>query len=268
MKKLNNLSKIYDQYETFVIDLWGVIHNGVKLNPNAIEVVENLYKFEKKIIFLSNAPRPSKNVIKFLIKLKMNQKFLKNVVTSGEAALVSIRNQKFGKKFFHLGPERDSDLFFGLEEFKSNIDDCDYILCTGLFDEKPSDLTFYRHLLKNHTSKILVCTNPDLVVHRGEILEYCAGTIASIFEKIGGKVTYYGKPHDEIYNMILSKNEKAIIIGDNLNTDIKGANNLNLDSIFITDGIHIKEFSNENEIQKLMNNYNVNSKYFQNNLKW
>ena len=199
----------------------------------------------------------------------MEKEIRDHVFTSGEAALQYLNKNLLGKTFFHVGPPRDFDLFKNFEKMKlKNIKDCDYILCTGLFDEKPGDLTFYRHLLKNHTSKILVCTNPDLVVHRGEILEYCAGTIASIFEKIGGKVKYYGKPHNEIYNMILSKNEKTIIIGDNLNTDIKGANNLNLDSIFITDGIHIKEFSNENEIQKLMNNYNVNSKYFQNNLKW
>ena len=83
-------------------------------------------------------------------------------------------------------------------------------------------------------SKKLVCTNPDLIVHRGTKEEYCAGYIAKIFEELGGKVIYYGKPHKEIYEMCFKKNEKVLAIGDNLRTDIKGANNLNIDCLFIS----------------------------------
>ena len=244
------------------------MHNGIKLNSKAMEVIKNLKKISKKIVFLSNAPRPSLKVINFLLKMGMNEKYLSSVITSGEAAMYAINQSKFGKTFFHLGPPRDTSIFDKVKKNKTNIDECDFILCTGLFDDYDNDLNFYREFLKKHTSKKLICTNPDLTVHRGKIEELCAGSIAKVFEELGGKVSYFGKPHPEVYNLCFSKNEKVLAIGDNLRTDIKGANNLNLDSIFITDGIHIKEFSNENEIQKLMNNYNVNSKYFQNNLKW
>ena len=119
MRKLIKLSEIYQDYETFVIDLWGVIHDGVRINLGALNVVENLQKKEKKIIFLSNAPRPKENVIEFLLKIKLQKKYLKNVMTSGEAAINSIKSSKFGKKFYHLGPNRDNSLFKGLE--KNNV---------------------------------------------------------------------------------------------------------------------------------------------------
>ncbi len=174
MRKLNHLSEVFQQYDTYVIDLWGVMHNGISLNDKAVEVVENLKKNFKKIVFLSNAPRPSFKVVNFLRKMKLDEKFLSKVITSGEAAMYAINQNKYGKKFFHLGPDRDSSIFEKVKENKTNLNDCDFILCTGLFDEHEKNLDFYEDLLKKHTSKKLLCTNPDLIVHRGTQEEYCA----------------------------------------------------------------------------------------------
>ena len=99
MKELNHLSDVYKSYETFVIDLWGVIHNGVKLNPSALEAIEQLKNNSKKIVFLSNAPRPSSQVIDFLVKIKMNKKYLSNVITSGEAAMHAINENQLARIF-------------------------------------------------------------------------------------------------------------------------------------------------------------------------
>jgi len=267
LKKLEHLSEIYKLYDTFIIDLWGVIHNGIKLNPRAIEAIENLNTNNKRIVFLSNAPRPSKNVIKFLRNLKMNEKFLKNIVTSGEAAMKSLKSKKFGTKFFHLGPQRDVSLFEDLEKNKSKLNDCDFILCTGLFDEH-KDLKYYEDLFKDNIKKKLICTNPDLVVHRGNQIEYCAGKIAEIYSLMGGEVLYFGKPYKEVYIDILKKGERNLIIGDNLKTDIKGANNLKLDSLFILNGVHRSEFKEEKDLFELVKNYNVKTKFFQKELRW
>ena len=278
MRELNSLSEIFDAYDTFVIDLWGVMHDGINLNNKAIEAVEKLYIKSKKIVFLSNAPRPSTKVVEFLLKMKMDQKYLSNVMTSGEAAMQAINQNKFGKNFFHLGPPRDASIFEKVKENKTNIDSCDFILCTGLFDEddpdfnKPqlheNDLDYYKKFLAEHISKKLVCTNPDLIVHRGNKEEYCAGYIAKIFEELGGKVTYYGKPHKEIYEICFKTNEKVLAIGDNLRTDIKGANNLNKDCLFISNGVHRNEFSSNLELIKLLNKYKVKANYFQKELQW
>jgi len=129
-------------------------------------------------------------------------------------------------------------------------------------------LNYYRKILLKHVSKKLICTNPDLIVHRGSIEELCAGSVAKVFEDLGGKVIYFGKPHKEIYNMCFESNEKVLAIGDNLRTDIKGANNLNIDSIFITEGVHRKELNNSSELNKLLGKYNVTANFFQKELKW
>jgi len=268
IKKLDHLSKIYNEYDVFLIDLWGVMHNGIRLNTSAVDVINKLDAKGKKVIFLSNAPRPTKQVAEFLKKLKMEEKFLKNVLTSGEAALKALKQKKFGEKFYHLGPKRDDSLFSHMKKDKTTIEQCDFILCTGLFDEEEENLKYYENLLKDFIKKKLVCTNPDLTVHRGGIEEYCAGKIAEIFESLGGQVIYFGKPHKEVYLSCLDMSRKTLVIGDNLKTDIKGANNMNLDSIFITGGVHRSEISNEEKIEELLKEYNVSGNYFQSELTW
>ena len=99
MKKLDHINDIVQSYDTYVIDLWGVMHNGIILNESAINVVENLSTLGKKIVFLSNAPRPSEKVKNFLIKMRMEERFLKHIVTSGEAAMHAI-NQISMESFF------------------------------------------------------------------------------------------------------------------------------------------------------------------------
>tara|TARA_B110001450_G_scaffold237502_1_gene243780 strand:+ start:120 stop:926 length:807 start_codon:yes stop_codon:yes gene_type:complete len=268
LRKLEHLSEIYNSYDTFIIDLWGVIHNGILLNSKAIEAIDELSKNSKKIVFLSNAPRPSEKVKEFLRKMQIKENFLENVVTSGEAAMQAINNNKFGKLFFHLGPERDDSIFHKVKENKTSIEKSEFILCTGLFDKHEQDLNYYKELLKNSLSKRLICTNPDLTVHRGNQIEHCAGAVAKIFENLGGEVIYFGKPYKEIYKMCFNDNEKVLAIGDNLRTDIKGANDLNIDSIFISNGVHRSEFQNENELSELMLKYKVKINYFQSELTW
>ena len=234
MKELNHLAAIFEKYDTFIIDLWGVMHNGIALNPNAIKAVDQLQKHAKKVVFLSNAPRPSSNVINFLLKMKMDKRYLENVMTSGEAAMHAINQKKFGKTFYHLGPARDISVFEKVKDNRTDIQSCDFILCTGLFDDYDNDLDYYKDFLLKHVSKKLICTNPDLIVHRGDVEELCAGAVAKVFADLGGEVIYYGKPHKEVYNMCIGSNEKVLAIGDNLRTDIQGANNLKIDSIFIS----------------------------------
>ena len=112
------IKEIYEKYDAFFIDLWGVMHNGIKLFPGAMEVLENLQRHKKRFVLMSNAPRPSKNVEKFLLSLKMDKIFLEKIFTSGEAALKSLKENIYGKYFYHLGPERDKSLYEGFEKNK------------------------------------------------------------------------------------------------------------------------------------------------------
>ena len=267
----NGFNEIVDDYEVFFIDLWGVIHNGVTLNLKAINVLDNLIKKKKRFVLMSNAPRPQKSVANFLKKMNFNQAYNEYIFTSGDAAINSLKLNLHGKIFFHLGPKRDEDLFFQFKEKKKeNLNDAEFILCTGLFDNQENDLTYYRNLLKNHIDKKMICTNPDLIVHRDKTEEYCAGSVAKIFEEIGGKVIYYGKPYPDIYKSCIKNEEKILAIGDNLNTDIKGANNMKFHSLLILNGIHKEEFKDRelNSINEVLKKYRVTVNYYQDELIW
>jgi HAD superfamily hydrolase (TIGR01459 family) len=266
---LNGLQSISDNYDLFYIDLWGVIHNGIKLHEKAVIVLQELLKKNKDFVLLTNAPRPNITVKKFLQKMGMTQELRDQVFTSGEAALNHLKKNFLSKKFYHIGPPRDFDLFNSFENNKSkDINESEYLLCTGLFDNYDQDLIYYKKLFENHINKKMICTNPDLIVDRGNKRELCAGSVAMVFEKMGGKVVYFGKPHPEVYNQSINNyNKRILAIGDNLNTDIKGANLLNYDSLLISNGIHKDEIK-EKGIQQVSKEYETVVNFIQTDLKW
>jgi len=270
-KDLDNkgLKSIAENYDIFYIDLWGVVHNGINLHKNAIEALEEITKSKKKYVLLTNAPRPKKSVQLFLEKLGMNKEIREKVYSSGEAALSYLKKNLSGDKFYHIGPDRDFDLFLDFKKNKTvDIKESSYLLCTGLFEEYGEDLNYYKELFKEHINKKMICTNPDLIVDRGDKRELCAGSVALVFEKMGGKVIYFGKPFPEVYNQSIdNKQKKVLSIGDNLNTDIKGANLLNYDSLLISNGVHKDEIRKEG-IDMVSKKYEVVINFIQTDLKW
>jgi HAD superfamily hydrolase (TIGR01459 family) len=265
----NGLRSIALNYDIFYIDLWGVVHNGITLHKDAIEALEEITKVGKQYVLLTNAPRPNKTVKSFLEKMGMNKEIREKVYSSGEAALSYLKKNLLNDKFYHLGPIRDFDLFLDFKKNKTtNIKESSYLLCTGLFEEQGEDLNYYKELFKEQTNKKMICTNPDLIVDRGDKRELCAGSVALVFEKMGGEVIYFGKPFPEVYNQSIENKEKRILsIGDNLNTDIKGANLLNYDSLLISNGVHKDEIKKEG-IDVVSKNYEVIINFIQTELKW
>jgi len=265
----NGLRSIIENYDIFYIDLWGVIHNGIKLHKDAIETLEEITKAKKKYILLTNAPRPNKTVKLFLENMGMNKEIREKVYSSGEAALSYIKKNLLDDNFYHLGPARDFDLFLDFKKNKtSDIKESSYLLCTGLFEEQGENLNYYKKLFKEHINKKMICTNPDLIVDRGDKRELCAGSVALVFEKMGGEVIYFGKPFPEVYNQSINcKGKKVLSIGDNLNTDIKGANLLNYDSLLISSGVHKNEIENDG-INVVLKKYEVVINFIQTELKW
>jgi HAD superfamily hydrolase (TIGR01459 family) len=263
------LRSIAKNYDIFYIDLWGVVHNGITLHKYAIEVLEEITRAKKEYVLLTNAPRPNKIVKSFLEKMGMNKEIREKVYSSGEAALSYLKKNLLDDKFYHLGPPRDFDLFLDFKKDKTaEIKESTYLLCTGLFEEQGEDLNYYKGLLKEHIDKKMICTNPDLIVDRGNKRELCAGSVALVFKEMGGEVIYFGKPFPEVYNQSINNKEKRILsIGDNLNTDIKGANFLNYDSLLISNGVHKDEIKKEG-IDIVSKKYEVVLNFIQTELKW
>jgi len=280
LKKFKSISNMYDVY---FVDLWGVIHNGINLFENAITVLDELKKQQKNVVLISNAPRSSDTVKQFLKKLKFDLELIDLLVTSGDVTKNYInKNQK--KIFYHLGPVKDNDLFEGINNISSDINETQEIICTGLVDEIGGNISDYENLFKSWIlkEKTFVCANPDEVVSRGNNIEFCAGALAKYYKKLGGAVLYFGKPYEEIYNFaklniekkigLIIEKKRILAIGDNLKTDIHGAQNFNIDSLLILNGIY-KDFFRDNNLNfdKLLKSNEMESlriKKFQQELNW
>ena len=269
--KLITLEEIEDKYNVFFIDLWGVIHNGLELFKNVKNVLNRLKKKNKIIVFITNAPRRSYVIADQLNDFGLSKKFYNNIISSGEITWLSLKKNFEKKKCFMIGPPRDFHLIEGLdievvEDYSKGVD---IIINTGPWGDDDI-LENYTDMLNSliKFNSLMICSNPDKTVIRGKSFMICAGLLAEYYEKIGGKVIYYGKPHNNIYEFcykIIEGENKILVIGDSLENDIKGANLQKLDSVLITDGIHrevnINKDIDKEKLDDLIKKKNIKPKF-------
>ena len=253
--ELKNLSEIYKDYDVFIIDLWGVVHNGEKIFNGIYKVLEEIKLINKKIFFMTNAPRRSKVIEEQLSAFGLNRDLYECVISSGEITWQALKKKSY-KFCYIIGPERDYHLIEGLNyEVIKDYENVEIIINTGPWGLEDK-LENYKPILEGlvKSKPLMICSNPDKIVVRGDRFVICAGLLAQYYETIGGEVNYYGKPYNEIYKYcyekIVQKNKrKILVIGDSLDNDIMGANNQDLDSLLVTDGIH-RDVNSEKGIDK------------------
>ena len=247
------LSEIVDGVEVILSDIWGVVHNGLEAFPEACEALHTYRQRGGTVILITNAPRPADSVQRQLRKLGVADDIYDAIVSSGDLTRHFVADHP-GKKMFWLGPDRDSSIYRGLDAVTAPLEQADYIVCTGLFDDETESAEDYRAtMLQARERKLpLVCANPDIVVERGDRLIYCAGAIAELYRELGGEVIFYGKPHRPIYEraMALASErrgspaplDRVLAIGDSVRTDLTGAHGFGIDCLFVTRGIHSEDF--------------------------
>ncbi|MZR29271.1 TIGR01459 family HAD-type hydrolase [Sneathiella litorea] len=255
-KIISGLSGIAPNYDAFILDLWGVVHNGHHPYPGVLDCMDRLRESEKPIILLSNAPRTNGYVVNFLESMGVARGRYDQILTSGDITrevLVS-REHPFlkgaVKAFYQIGADRDKGLDDGLDYQKVfSIEEASFLICTGLVDDQTETPEDYRELLQDALKRDLpmLCANPDLTVMRGTTIHYCAGAIAALYEEIGGRVELFGKPYPEVYRQVMTKlniqdPSRILAIGDSMRTDIKGANANGIDSVLVSGGIHAEEW--------------------------
>ena len=270
---ITRLEEIYDNYDAFILDQWGVIHDGNKGYLNAIKCIEKLYSKKKILTIISNSSRKKEETIMRLPNLGFQSAHFHEVMTSGEMIWLSLKNKNnsevknLGKRCFHIYDQtkNEGEIFQkGLEKyiFVKNIEDADFILgCTPFFEKAVVD---YIPLLNVAKEKdlLFVCANPDFesLDKKSNSLTFCMGTIAELYNSLGGKTFLLGKPSIEIYKKTFEelkniKKSRILAIGDSLFHDIKGALNFGVDSLLITStGIHNDFFDSENPSWKTSNN--------------
>ena len=242
---LSHFADIASDYDALVCDIWGVLHNGAAAHAEACAALKLFRQRHGRVVLLSNAPRPAEDLAEQFRRFGVPLDCFDAIVTSGAAARDELarRANTNSLALLHLGPERDRNVFAGLNIELVDIAHAKLVLCTGPYHDDTETPDDYREMLAALRGRglTMICANPDLVVQRGGKLVYCAGALAQAYETIGGNVVYFGKPHPPIYDAVRAQLQGArrpLAIGDGLATDIKGANLVGIDALFVADGIH------------------------------
>jgi HAD superfamily hydrolase (TIGR01459 family) len=249
------LGELADRYDVIFSDVWGVIHNGRAHFPEAVAALQRFRERGGVVVLITNAPRPHPVIEEQLARLAVPAASYDGLVTSGDVTL-SLMVAQGEKPVHHIGPRRDRALFdvlaseFGLAPPRVGLAEAGYVVVTGLNgegDETPADYdAALAHMRQRQL--VMICANPDIVVHSGDTLLYCAGALAQRYEQQGGDVVYAGKPHPAIYDRALAvaqqhclrpiDRQRVLAIGDAFHTDISGAAGQGLDALLVTKGIH------------------------------
>ncbi len=252
---LHGIGALMQRYDGFILDLWGVVHDGIAPLPGAVECMHALIAEGKSVALLSNAPRRADDVIRRITQIGVPRNAYNYVMSSGEEAWQYLRRREdafyaaLGRRCLHICSDRDLEIRDGLDlEFVAAPEDADFVLNTGPagWDDTIED---YVPVLRRSLARDLpmVCANPDLVVLHGDKLALCAGALAQWYERNGGKVRWHGKPDPSVYRNCLEllgcrDHSRVLAVGDSLRTDIAGAAAAGIDSLFVIGGIHAADF--------------------------
>ena len=275
-QSISGLGDIAEDYDALLCDIWGVIHNGRVPFHEACTALERFRAERGPVILISNSPRPSRAIPEQFAKIGVPGELFDAIVTSGDATIDELSRRAPGPAF-KLGPERDDVIYDSLEMHFSDLDDAAFISCTGLFDDDTETPDDYIDLLSEALDMCLplVCANPDVQVRRGDKTIYCGGALAQLYEKIGGEVVYAGKPHPPIYRLSRAwvreiagydiPNDRVLAIGDNIFTDLLGAQQEDYDCLFIAGGVHGEK---SEQLKALLVEHGISARYMAPALEW
>ena len=278
-KIIKSLHEISNFYNAYIIDIWGVLWDGIEAYEYAKETLEQLKKNKNHIILLSNAPRRTQIVEKRLQSIGIYSSLYDTIVSSGEVCRECFLDDhkklsKIGYSYYFIGQDTDKGITSNLKiREQKNMKNANFLLVCGTrdFDHTLDD---YKKELNQALALNLpfICTNPDKIVVRKEgKLIICAGILAEYYKKHGGRVVYFGKPYEDVYKKSLNffnslddsiNTSNILVIGDSLETDILGANSNGLKSLLIADGIHKKQLYEKkklslNLLTNLSNNFGI-----------
>ncbi len=246
MKDISGVGEVAGRYDAFILDLWGVIHDGTQLYPGVHDTMVKLREGGKKIIMLSNAPRRAAKVERVLNNLGIGPELYDSVLSSGEAGWQWLKDEDapLGTKYYYIGPDKDADVMDGLDYTRvRELQQAQFLLNVGFGSDEPIADEHAPQLQEALSLGIpMLCLNPDLEVVKisGERFA-CAGVMAHQYANMGGMVAWFGKPFRSVYEECLFRlgleKAKILAVGDSLETDIPGAVKFGIDSVLIAGGI-------------------------------
>ncbi len=251
---INSLAEISDAYDAIFCDLWGCYHNGITPFPAAVAACQTFRAKGGKVILLTNAPRPGPSVKTTLDRMGAPEDSYDAIVSSGGACQAALLSGKHGAAFHYVGPDRDLHNLTDVGLTTHPLEGASAILLTGLRDDTTETPEDYLAEIEQWRRRglALLCANPDIIVDRGDQRLWCAGAIAQLYERAGGEVLWFGKPHQPVYDRcheVLAEltggptpKARILAIGDGILTDVPGGLNAGLDTVFVTGGLSALDF--------------------------
>jgi len=252
---IENLAEVSSKYDALFVDLWGCVHDGVTAFPQAVQALQAFRAQGGKVVLVTNSPKPRAGVATQLDDFGVARDSWDTIASSGDSARAAMFRGVVGKKVHFMGEwQRDEGFFEPIHVVENPVnieivplDQAEGIVCCGpeypLADPDVNRPTF---LYAKQKGMKLLCANPDIVVDRGDVREWCAGALARLYTEMGGESLYFGKPHPPIYDLarrrlselgMLPADSRILAIGDGLHTDIQGAQGEDIDSLYITGGL-------------------------------
>tara|TARA_R110001592_G_scaffold18520_15_gene76731 strand:+ start:849 stop:1751 length:903 start_codon:yes stop_codon:yes gene_type:complete len=268
VKIINGLKDIIDSFDTFILDQWGVLHNGGDAFPEAIKALKFLKAHNKKVVILSNSGNTGTFSYARLQDSGISRDLYLDVLTSGDHMRHNFTSGKFkqlGQRALYFSWDNNNSVLGDCGLSESTADDASFVLCCGV-DRGSVDAYLDDLKLAYQNNLELVVSNPDLVAMQPDgTLKTCPGAIASAYQEMGGVVHWHGKPQQKIYKMckeLVGGWVNAVAVGDSLEHDIAGANGADISSLLITSGIHAKALSDEKSIKILCHEYSVQPSFY------
>jgi HAD superfamily hydrolase (TIGR01459 family) len=256
---IDQFADISGQYDAAFVDLWGCMHNGVTALPDAVAAMQKYRAAGGIVVLVTNSPRPWDSVARQINGLGVPDDAWDAIATSGDSARAAMFRGIVGEKIWFMGESpRDDDFFQPLQIIENPVniqkvplDQAEGIVCCGPFDPLADvDVNRPEFLYAKTKGLKLLCANPDIIVDRGEVREWCAGALAALYTEMGGESLYFGKPHPPIYDLARRRlaaltnapsDPRIIGIGDGIGTDILGGLQEDIDTLFISGGLAAAE---------------------------
>ena len=257
MQMIESLDALGDRYDALICDVWGVIHNGVRIYPGAATALQRARRRGALVLLVSNVPKPNGPIPGQLDRIGFPRDAWDAIITSGDAIRAELAKRAPGP-MYKIGPPHDHALWDGLGLEFTDIDSARFIGISGLNRDGVETPADYAGVLAGARARDLdlLCANPDIVVRVGDDLIWCAGAVAREYEALGGRVIMAGKPYPPIYQLafddiprrgVLDK-ARMLAIGDGIITDVKGANSEGLDCLFIASGMHAEALKSAGQL--------------------
>jgi len=252
------LSEVAPQYDALFVDLWGCVHDGVRALPDACTALVRYRESGGAVVLVTNSPRPRDAVERQLRHFGVPDAAWDTIATSGDSARAAMFQGAVGRRVYFIGQPDETRFFDPIAVVSAPVEvrlvpleEAEGIVCTGPFDPLADPDEMRPQLLHAKTRGLrMLCANPDIVVDRGEVREWCAGALARLYTEMGGTSLYFGKPHPPIYDLAHRRlaeigrdtdNANILAIGDGAQTDIRGAMGEDIASLFITGGLAAEE---------------------------